>query len=111
MKNLYFWFYLLFFFFFEEMFSRNRGAVEKDVVENEKKILKGKHIRLDEDDDEVGQLSDDDDNNESENDDDDGDECSSDDEEDELQSGLKQELNKMSFEDVQKLQNKLGLKK
>jgi hypothetical protein len=77
------------------------------VQETEKKIIKGKHTRLDDDDDDelVDELEDDE-LTESES-------LSQEEEEEEdvLQSGLKQELNKMSFEEVQKLQNKLGLKK
>jgi hypothetical protein len=79
------------------------------VQETEKKIIKGKHTRLDDDnddDDELVEEEEDDELTESES-------LSQEEEEEEdvLQSGLKQELNKMSFEEVQKLQNKLGLKK
>jgi hypothetical protein len=84
------------------MFSRPK--------ETEEKIVKGKHTRLDDDDDdEVEELEEDDDElTESESL---SQEEEEEEEEDFLQSGLKQEINKMSFEEVQKLQNKLGLKK
>ena len=82
------------------MFSRNKTKVE------EKTVVKGKHTRLDEDEEiEESESSD-----AAESDEDEEQEASEEDE-NTLQSGLKQELNKMSFEDVQKLQNKIGLKK
>ena len=82
------------------MFSRSK-------VEEEKKVVKGKHTKLDDDDEEIEEEE----LTESVENISDGYEEEDEGVEDVLQSGLKKELNKMSFEEVQKLQNKLGLKK
>lgn len=82
------------------MFSKQEAATQSNV-------FKGKHVRLDDEEEDEPELSEEEIEDEEDGEEEDEEESESDEED----SELKQELNKMSFEDVQKLQNKIGLKK